>query len=276
MPTEVGVAPPLVSSARSVRAAEIVREIAIGGLSGLIGGLLIVGVGGRLFMRIAALLDPTSVGSLTSNGNRIGDITAGGTVGFVVFGGLVFGAYAAVLWVVVSPWIPGRGLGRALASGVVAVALASFFVIRADERDFGVIDPPGASVAMLIVVVAVLGAVVALADERLRRRLPTTDPASPWALGYLAVTLLGVLVVPIVVGAYFSRGESGAFEPAVAVGAAVIVVGIITAIWWAIRIRDGRSRPSNAMVVAARCALLIAVVAGLLRLATEVSAIVVA
>jgi len=50
------VAEPLVPSARSVRGAEIIREIAIGGLAGLLGGLLVVRLGGRLFMRVAALI----------------------------------------------------------------------------------------------------------------------------------------------------------------------------------------------------------------------------
>lgn len=113
-------AQPLVSSARSVRAAEIVRKVAIGGLAGLLGGLLVVGLGGRVFMRVAALIDPSSTASLTSNGNRIGDITVGGTISFVLFAGALFGVYAAVLWVTVAPWIPGRGMIRALANGVVA------------------------------------------------------------------------------------------------------------------------------------------------------------
>jgi hypothetical protein len=274
MAIEAGGASAPLPSARSVRAAEIVREIAIGGLACLVGGLLIVGLGGRLFMRIAALIDPSSVGSLTSNGNRIGDITVGGTLGFVVFFGLGFGAYGAVLWVAVSQWIPGRGASRALGSGAIAVGLASFFVVRPDERDFRVLEPPGASVAILIAIVAVLGAVIALTDDRLRRRLPTTDPASPWVPGYLALFGLGLLVAPVLVGAYFSHGEAGTFEPPIAVGAALVVVEVTTAIWWAIRVRDGRNRPPTAMVMVARCALLIAVVVGLLRLLTDVSAIV--
>lgn len=254
-------------SAQSVRAAEVVREIAIGGLAGLVGGLLVVGVGGRLFMRVVTLIDTSSIGTLTSNGNRIGDITLGGTLGFMVFGGLLFGGCAGVLWAAVSQWLPGRGAGRALASRVVAVA--SFFVARADERDFLVLDPPGASVAMLVMIVAALGVVIALADDRLRRVLPATDPVSPWSSGYLAVLCLGLVLVPITLAAYF-----GTSDPPAAVGAALLVVGGNTTLWWAARIRHGRSRVPVAMTVVASIALLVAVSLGLVRLATEISLIV--
>lgn len=266
-------AEPLVPSARSVRGAEIIREIAIGGLAGLLGGLLVVGLGGRLFMRVAALIDPSSVGSLTSFGNRIGDITLGGTLGFVMFFGLFVGAYAAVLWVIVAVWIPGRGLARGLATSVVAVSVASFFVIRADERDFRVLDPPSASIAMLIVLVAVFGSVIALADGRLRHWLPAIDPASPWVPGYLGLTIVGLLLAPLPVGAYFIRGESASFRPPVEVGAPLLVVGVATVVWWAMRIRDGRSQPPTALVALARSALAIAVVQGVMRLTAEASAI---
>jgi hypothetical protein len=274
MTSHVGaVAEPLVPGARSVRAAEIVREIAIGGLAGLFGGLVVVGIGGRIFMRVAAQIDPSSVGSLTSNGNRVGEITAGGTLGFVVFAGFLFGAYAAVLWVTVSPWLPGRGVIRALASGAVAVALGSFFVIRADERDFRVLDPPSASIAMLVVIVAVLGAVIALTDDRFGRRLPAIDPATPWVPGYLAVVVLGLLVAPVLISAYFMRGESASFRPPVEVGAPLVLVGIATVVWWTMRVWNGLGRPPAALVAVARIALFVAIIQGVLRLTAEASAI---
>jgi len=48
-----------------VPANEILREITRGGVAGLIAGVLVAGVGGRLVMRLAALLVPESAGSLT-------------------------------------------------------------------------------------------------------------------------------------------------------------------------------------------------------------------
>ena len=67
-------------------------------------------------MRLAALLVPDSVGAFTENGNRIGDITVGGTLALIVFIGLFFGAVAGSLWVVLRPWLPAARGARALAS----------------------------------------------------------------------------------------------------------------------------------------------------------------
>ena len=68
------------------RTGEVLRDIARGGISGVAAGIVVSGLGGRLVMRIAALLHPDAVGALTENGNRIGDITVGGTLSLVLFG----------------------------------------------------------------------------------------------------------------------------------------------------------------------------------------------
>jgi hypothetical protein len=68
------------------RTGEMLRDIARGGISGVIAEILVGGLGGlgglggRLVMRIAELLQPDAVSALPENGNRIGDITVGGTL----------------------------------------------------------------------------------------------------------------------------------------------------------------------------------------------------
>ena len=103
-----------------VPANEILREITRGGLAGLIAGIFVAGIGGRLVMRLAALLVPESAGNLTENGNRIGDITAGGTFALILFVGLFFGVAAGSLWVVLRPWLPTTSSARALVSVPIA------------------------------------------------------------------------------------------------------------------------------------------------------------
>ena len=56
------------------------RDIARGGLGGLAVGIVVGGLGGRIAMRIVALLIPDAFGSFTENGNRIGDITLEGSL----------------------------------------------------------------------------------------------------------------------------------------------------------------------------------------------------
>ena len=84
----------------------ILRDIARGGLAGLAVGVVVGGIGGRLAMRLIALLIPESTGRFTENGARIGDITLGGTFAVLLFGGLFAGIFVGTIWVVVSPWLP--------------------------------------------------------------------------------------------------------------------------------------------------------------------------
>jgi len=257
----------------ALRADRVIREVAIGGLAGLITGVLVFGIGGRLFMRIAAVIDPTAVGLTTSNGNRIGEITLGGTVGFVIAIGLLFGVVAGILWVVIAPWLPGRGAVRALANGVAGAAITPFFVVRADERDFQLLEPTAVAIAMIVGLAAVGGIVVALSDGQLRRRLPPTSSESRRAaLAYRILTGIGLLFLPVVIGGYFTT-DSPSFRPPVEVGLALVVVGLATLARWILRGRDGIERPSSAIVVIGRGALLAAVALGALKVAGEVSSI---
>ena len=84
----------------------ILRDIARGGLAGLAVGIVVGGIGGRLAMRLIALLIPESTGRFTENGARIGDITLGGTFALLLFGGVFAGIFVGTIWVVVSPWLP--------------------------------------------------------------------------------------------------------------------------------------------------------------------------
>jgi hypothetical protein len=96
------------------RAGDVLRDIARGGIAGIMVGLLVAGLGGRLIMRLATILHEDRVGLTTENGAVIGDITLNGTLALMTFGGLGMGLLAGTIWVIVNPWIPGRGLGRAL------------------------------------------------------------------------------------------------------------------------------------------------------------------
>jgi hypothetical protein len=260
-------------SERERRADVIVREIAIGGLAGVIAGVLVAGVGGRLFMRVAAAIDPSALGAITSNGNSIGVITLEGTLFFALFFGMLVGASVGVHWVVVAPWIPWTGVARALANGVIAAALGSIFVVRSNEPDFQLLQPEAAILAMLIGLVAILGVAVALIDDVLERRSPAAPAASVRTRAlYWIFLAVGLVLAPMAVMAYFSS-ESPGFQPPADVGVAMLLVGAATLTWWTLRVRDGRTEPPFALLVVARGALLVAVVLGGARLAREVAAI---
>ena len=84
----------------------LLRDVFRGGLAGVIAGVICLGVGSRVVMRVAALLDPDQHGRLTDNGNVIGAITFEGTLELVIFVGIFGGLAAGVVWVLVRDWLP--------------------------------------------------------------------------------------------------------------------------------------------------------------------------
>lgn len=61
--------------------ASLVRHAAVAGVAGVISGVIVGGLGGRLVMRFSTIAGPDRLtGIPTSNGNVIGDITVGGTL----------------------------------------------------------------------------------------------------------------------------------------------------------------------------------------------------
>ena len=244
------------------RVSEIPRDIARGGLAGLITGLLIAGIGGRVVMRVAALQVPAAVGRLTENGNRIGDITVEGSLSLVLVGGLFFGLVGATVWVVVSPWIPGTGPQRALLAMPVAVALTGVSLIEGRNSDFQALRHDGMTVVLLLLLLAAAGASISLFDGWLERRLPRSGASRAADAVYLALTVAGgVLIFPITLGAYLG-GET-------VLGLALVGVGLATLAFWGLRYR-GESCPRR-LIIAGRASLLIAVAVGVLALAPDVA-----
>ncbi len=256
------------------RIGEVLREIARGGLAGILAGIVVGGIGGRIAMRIVALISPESAGLRTENGNLIGAVTASGTLALILFGGLFMGAIAGILWVVVSPWMPGSGRRRWILAAVVAVALGGFIVVRSDNIDFSLVDPDAPIIALLLGLIALFGAAVAWLDELLERKLPRPGGnAAGLVIAYGVVTLLGLLFVPIAVGFYTSTRTCGCASPPERTGWALFVVGIVTAVWWVIRIATGRSERPPALQAAGRIGLVAAVLLGLAYLIPDVAKI---
>ncbi|MHB8460889.1 MAG: hypothetical protein ACYDB6_12645, partial [Candidatus Limnocylindrales bacterium] len=185
------------------RPGEVWRDIARGGLAGLVVGIVVAGFGGRIAMRLAALRIADATGALTENGNRIGDVTLAGSLGLILVG-LLFGAFAGTVWVVVRPWLPGAGIRRALIAVVVAIGLGSFGLIRAENSDFMVLRHDPVVVALLVGLVGLVGLSISLVDGWLDRRLPVAASVSsrPTSI-YVAISLVGaLLILPIVVSAF--------------------------------------------------------------------------
>jgi hypothetical protein len=257
-----------------VRAAEGLREIARGGLAGVLASTLVGGIGGRIVMRIAALMNPDATGLRTENGELVGAITANGTLALIIFGGLLGGLVVGVVWVVVAPWIPGAGWRRWLLAMPVTVALGGFFLVDSTNSDFFILALDAPIVALLLGLVALIGGAVAWLDEQLERRLPRPGKRPVVQVAaYGMVALLGLLGVLVALNIYLTSTGCGCPTPPVQTGWALIAAGAVTAAWWASRVATGRSEPPAALLAAGRIAVVAAVVAGVAHLAPEVAAI---
>ncbi len=104
-------------------AVAVIRDIARGGIAGVIVGIFVAGLGGRVVMRLATILHEDAVGNFTENGEVIGRITLNGTLALMTFGGLGMGLAAGTIWVIVSPWIPIQGRARPMAVALAAIAI---------------------------------------------------------------------------------------------------------------------------------------------------------
>jgi hypothetical protein len=244
-------------------ASDIARDIVRGGLAGVVAGLVVGGLGGRLMMRLAALLVPYSVGQLTDNGREIGAFTFEGTAALMVFGGLFGGLAAGIVWVTVSPWIPGTGIRRAVLTMPIAVALSGFWLIDGDNRDFVVLRHDTLVVASILGLIALLGLVIAWLDDVFERWLPRVGGRPAVGVGYAVLVIIGLLWLPYVVGRYFEGPST------LPVGVALFATGIATLLWWLLRL-SGQRIPPRYLLFAGRTALLAAVVFGVARLTPEV------
>jgi hypothetical protein len=239
---------------------EILRDIARGGIAGAIVGIVVGGLGGRVLMRLAAILQADAAGALTQNGNRIGDITLVGTLGLLAFG-LVVGLLAGTVWVIVSPWIPGRPRTRALLTAGIAMSIGTPELIDSRNPDFLILDHDRFVVASLVALVGLIGLSIALLDGWLDRRLPhaLSGGRMPTTLYAILALLWALLIFPFVLLVFLTADSYGAPLRA---GFALLVVGLCTVAWWGLRVR-GHSIPPRSLVVIGRVALLAAVVLGL-------------
>lgn len=256
------------------RFATVLRDIARGGLAGLIAGIVVGGVGGRIVMSAAAVLNPDAAGLFTENGEVVGRFTVQGTLALITFGGLSASALGAVVWVVVSPWLPSNGTRRVLLMLPVAVAVGSFLLIESTNPDFLILGPKPVILALLLCLVALNGAAIAWFDAALERRLPHAEGRPIRAVvGYGAVAVLGIPMFLLVLLAFFSPSFSSSPRPPF-LGIALVVTGLATVASWVLRLRGAATPLPRVVTWVGRGGVIAAVALGALHVAREVLRIV--
>lgn len=247
----------------------ILRDITRGGLAGALAGIVVLGVGGRLAMRLSAVVDPDAAGRLTEGGNRVGEITLAGTIELIVFGGLLGGIVAAVFWVIAHPWIrPGRL--EWLRTGLVAMVLGAPFLIDAENPDFFILGPAWFNVGLFLALLFAFGAVLPGIDQRLDARLPDDVSIGPVVTYALMASLGAPFVVPAF-GSLLSSSFCFCTSPPRAIGVLLLLTATASGLRW-LYLTMARAVPSWVSLIG-RASLAGAVIAATFHLVGAIAAI---
>lgn len=200
------VAPPWDAADRDVPPSERLRRTlwyaCVFVYAAIAGGLLVLGPGGRLVMRLLAVTaGDEAQGRRTEAEEVVGAITVDGTVGFVVFVGLFGGVVLAALYVLLRKWLPPRRWG-ALCVGVVFAVLFSTRLepLRPLNPDFVLVGPPGLAVTSFLTVGALTLLTMGAVAGRVSRLLPLAE-STPAALApYGALVVLGPAATVVLPG----------------------------------------------------------------------------
>jgi hypothetical protein len=216
--------------------AAIAREIARGGLAGLIAGVLVGGLGGRAVMRISALIDSSAAGFTTENGATVNEFTLEGTIGLIVFGGIFAGLLVAFIWVIFQRWLPHRRLTRYAAATVVGVSLGGRAAIDGSNFDFRILDPPLVHAALFALLAGATATATLWFDRKLERRLPHESRGAYWL-----IVVAGLAFATPLMLSFFREEDCGCLTPPRLVGVLLAVLGILTVISWVFEAR-GRTQ----------------------------------
>lgn len=258
-----------------VRFMELARHAAIVGVAGLITGVLVGGVGGRMLMRIAAIAAPDRViGATTENGNRIGDITVGGTLALIVFVGILLGLVGAIAYLIAEPWLTWAGRWHGVVFGGFLLAIGGAGTLTSDNFDFFLVGNQEIVVAMFVGLFLGFGMTITGVVRRLERRLPTIDPDRPVAggWGYLALATFGLQFVLLFFVQFFvDDARSG--EAPILTGVLMMGLTVTTAAVLSQRLRQQDGADRLLVIYAGYGFLVAAVVVGGARTITDIRSI---
>ncbi|HET7699434.1 MAG TPA: hypothetical protein VFM06_01050 [Candidatus Limnocylindria bacterium] len=203
------------------------RHVGAASLAGIVAGAFVAGVLGRIAMRVSGSLSaPELVGSATAAGNRVGEITFGGTMALAVFVGIPAGILGAVLFATAEPWLRRFRPWQGVAFGLVLLLAGGSIFIEASNFDFQRFGPPSLNVAMFAALYVVFGALIARLFDRFRRAIPGTGRLGALeVVGWLAALAVGALSV------LFFTSVGGLGDPLLLIAFAAVAI-VPAVVWW--------------------------------------------
>jgi hypothetical protein len=201
------------------------RHVGAAALAGTLSGVLVGGVLGRLAMRVAGFTSrPELIGVETSNGNRVGEITGGGTFALAIFVGAFAGVAGGILYASAEPWLRSRR-GKGLTFGAGLLLALGFTVINPGNFDFARFGYAPLNVAMFALLFVAFGASIAYLFDVLQRAMSGTGRVAGGLkiVGWLAAIAATLLAA----GIFFSIGGAGELSTVALVGVAAVVPPVV-------------------------------------------------
>ncbi len=175
------------------------RGLAIALVGGFWAGVLVTGPFVRLIMRLLAVTaGDDAQGRLTEADEVVGSIDLGGTIGLVVFGGILPGLLSGAIYVVCRRWLPSGRLGGVV-FGVLHLVVAATRIdpLRPDNPDFDLLGPGWLAVTAFGLASIFHGmAVVAIANRYSHNFPPPASNRAARTRALLPLVLPALLLIP--------------------------------------------------------------------------------
>jgi hypothetical protein len=177
------------------------RGTAVVLVAGVWTGLLVTGPAARLVMRLLAVTGGDSAqGRLTEADELVGEISLDGTIGLILFAGVLPGLLSAAVYVVGRRLLPGGRLGGVTFGLLHLVIVATRLdPLRPENPDFDLVGPGWLSLLSLGLMVVMHGmAVAAFADRYSQAFPPPGAPAdrAAWARAVVPLVVPALLLIP--------------------------------------------------------------------------------
>lgn len=157
----IGTEPKLTTFAKLWQSTAALRA---GVVSGALCGFLVGGIGGRIVMRVIALIDESTDGAEAEFGT-IGEVTVGGTFTLAVLATLA-GTIGGAIYVAIRRWLPSSRVTRGLFFGLLMMSGPG--VIAVSEVDLQIVEPALPIFGMFVALILLYGIGVSLLADRLQ------------------------------------------------------------------------------------------------------------
>ena len=178
------------------------RGVAIALVGGFWAGALVTGPLVRLIMRLLAVTaGDQAQGRLTEADEVVGSIDLDGTIGLVIFGGILPGLLSGAIYVVCRRWLPSGRLGGVVFGALhLVVAATRIDPLRPDNSDFDLLGPGWLAVAAFGLASVFHGmAVVAIANRYSHEVPPAANTRVERARAFVPLVLAVLVLIPALV-----------------------------------------------------------------------------